>query len=160
MPSQPNKTRALQTQQAVNNHLAMIYLHVLWWCWAGLVHVKWAVYSFPSADMRALMLCHRLTSKLANRTLHKHEIYVSVKRSLRTQLIYRWWKKVWSVCVVQWHLVSVRISSVMYNHTLVLCLKIIRQDIRPDVKWAVNLVIADSQVIFHRGLCGCIYVNP
>ena len=43
------------------------------------------------------------------------------------------------VCVVKWHLVSVRTFGVMYDHTL--SSQITRVDTRPQVKWAINLVI-------------------
>ena len=37
-------------------------------------------------------------------------------------------------------LVSERILSVMYNHTLFLCMQITRLNIRPSVKWDLSLV--------------------
>ena len=48
----------------------------------------------------------------------------------------------------------------MYDHTEFLCLQITVPEIRPQVKWAVNLVIAVMVIsIFHRGLCGYLWVN-
>ena len=41
----------------------------------------------------------------------------------------------------------------MYDHTLFLCLQIIRLDIWPHIKWAASLVIADGPFIFLMGLC-------
>ena len=38
----------------------------------------------------------------------------------------------------------------MYDRTLFLCLQIARSDIRPHVKWAANLVIADVK---HAWVC-------
>ena len=58
-------------------------------------------------------------------------------------------KDTWS----QWgHLVSCMI--IVFS-----CLQITRSDIRPHVKWAVNLVIAAGNLIFLRGLCRCVWVN-
>ena len=34
------------------------------------------------------------------------------------------------------------------------CLQITRSDIRPHVKWAVSIVIADGHLVFLRSLCG------
>ena len=45
------------------------------------------------------------------------------------------------VCVLEWHMVSVRTFGAMYDHTFS-DLQIIKSDIRPQIKWAVNLVIA------------------
>ena len=46
----------------------------------------------------------------------------------------------------------------MYDHTF-LSLQITRSDVRPHIKWAVSLVIADDHLIFLMGLCGYVWVN-
>ena len=43
-----------------------------------------------------------------------------------------------------------RIFSVMYDHTLFLCLQIIRSDIRPHSKWAVSL--ANAELLTYRSI--------
>ena len=40
-----------------------------------------------------------------------------------------------------------------------LCLQITKIDIWPQVKWALNLVIAYGHLIFLMGLCGFVWVN-
>ena len=57
-------------------------------------------------------------------------------------------------------LISVRTFCFMYDHTFFLYLQITRADIRPQVKWAVNLVIADGHFNLPRGFvdkCGFTY---
>ena len=48
-------------------------------------------------------------------------------------------------------LVAVRVFSTMYDHTLFLCWQITRADIRSQVKWAVNFVIADGHLNLPEG---------
>ena len=48
----------------------------------------------------------------------------------------------------------------MYDHTFYPNMQIRRSDIRPHIKWAVNLVILHMVTsIFLRALCGYIWVN-
>ena len=48
----------------------------------------------------------------------------------------------------------------MYDHTFYKQVQISRSDIRPHIKWAVNLVILHMITsIFLRALCGYIWVN-
>ena len=62
------------------------------------------------------------------------------------------------ICVVEWYLVSVRISGChVWPHSF-LCLQITRSDIRSEVKWAVNMIIADSHFNLPQGFV-CICTN-
>ena len=63
------------------------------------------------------------------------------------------------VCIVWWHLVSVRTFSVMYDHIRFLCSQNDSSDIRPHVKWAVGLVIADGHLTSFKGLCGYVWLT-
>ena len=40
-----------------------------------------------------------------------------------------------------------------------ICLQITKADIKPQAKWAVNLVIADGHIIYLRSLCKYVWVN-
>ena len=57
-----------------------------------------------------------------------------------------------SLCCLMAHGFSKDIRCPIELHSFV-CLQVTRTDIRPQVKYDVSLVIADSRLVFSRGLC-------
>ena len=55
------------------------------------------------------------------------------------------------VCVVSWYLVLIRTFGVMYDHTVTWLTNQQGRYIWPQVKWAVNLVIADGHFNLSQG---------